>query len=263
MCRIIVAVAVSLTLFVCPASGQVSPKTETTNRAKTAHRTQPTKETPRAVLLLRRHVSRVNWDEAPFSDVLDWLKAQGREVGIVNIRPRWRAMRVEGVDMDSVVTLEMADTTVKTVLEEVLDMLSDLDPIQYEAERNILRISTKSDFDSRLRTQVYNLSDLAKRIADFGSSPQVTIGQGNASGARGQGAVERLLNSSGGSDADAEQNPDVRYKQIMSWVRAAIEPNSWTDNGGLGTMAVFEGQLVVHNSRTVHEQLARGLNPGE
>ena len=243
-------------------SSDVSALRAESARVATHERAQPIRA------LLQKRVDGVQWDGQTFSDVIDWLRAQAADVGKISIVPRWRALEVESVDSDSEVTLKMSNVTVKEVLDETLDQLSDLDPITYVGSGNVLRISTKSDFDKKLFVRVYDLSDLMLRIKDFQGSPQIDLQQqqqntgGGGGGSNGQAQVQSMFQGSGGggsndddNEEDSEEEDQQRADEIMNTIKLVVEPNSWTDNGGLGSMAVLNKQLLVLNTLSVHEVL--------
>ncbi len=220
------------------------------------------KMNPVRQLLLRR-IDRVEWEEAPLSDVVEWLKAQSAEGQHVNVVPKWRALEIESIDQDSVVTLQLNDTTVAQVLDEVLDQLSDLDPLRYRAIDNKLKISTLSDFDRQLFTRIYDIQDIMFEVRNFRGAPEIDLNQqqqgGGGGGSGGQQNVQSIFGSGGGGggndDNDDDDEDDERETEIMEWIRATVNPDSWLENGGLGTMDVFNRNLVIRNSLSVHELL--------
>ena len=217
--------------------------------------------------LLLKPVKKISWDETPFSEVTDWVKAQSTEHGKVNVIVKWRALEIESIDKETPITLEMEDTNVASVLDEVLDQLSDLDPVTYVGIRNRLRISTKSDLDRKLYVRVYNIDDIFFEVQNFRGSPQIDLAQqqrgggGGGGGGGGQANVQSIFGQSGGGGGNQDDNQDndeedeERGEEVMEWLRAIIEPDSWEENGGLGTMAVFNKQLTVRNTLSVHEEI--------
>ncbi len=242
----------------CPAFAQFAPISNRSTRVRRAHRVLPIRA------LLQKRVDKVTFDDTAFSDVIDWLRSQKTPQGKVNIVPRWRALLAnQSIDEDSVVSLTMEDTTVKAVLDEVLDQLSDLDPLTYMGTGKTLKISTKSDFDRKLYTRLYDIADILLEIQDYTGSPQIDLQQqqqssgGGGGGQGGRANVQSIFSNSGGGgdDDDEEDDDDERFDEIMDWIKAVVEPDSWIDNGGLGSMAVFNDQLAVRATLTVHEIL--------
>lgn len=219
---------------------------------------------PIRALLLKR-VDRVSWEETQFSDVLDWLKTQSTEHGKVNVVVRWAALGVESITPDSEVTLEMEGATVKDILDEVLDGLSDLDPLTYVGKNNILKISTKSDFDRKLFVRTYDIADILFTVRNYRGSPQIDLQNqqqsgGGGGGSQGQARVQSVFGGQGGGgndddDDDEDEDDDERAEEIMEWIQTIVEPESWVEAGGLGAMRVMNKQLTVYNTLTVHEIL--------
>ncbi len=223
------------------------------------------KKSPIRALLLK-HVDSVNFDETTFREVLDWVRDQSTEHGKVNVIAQWRALAVESIDEESPVTLQMEDTTVAEVLDEALDQLSDLDPLTYVGIRNNLKVSTASDFDRKLYTRVYNVDDIFFEIKNFFGSPQIDLNQqqqgggGGGGGQGGQAQVQSIFGNSGGGGGNDDNNEndeedEERGEEIMEWIRATVEPNTWEENGGFGTMDVFNKNLVIRNTLKVHETI--------
>lgn len=229
--------------------------------------------------MLGRHVERVSWDEAPFGEVLDWLRRQSTRHGKVNVRPRWRALAVAGIDDQTPVTLELEDVTVAVVLHEVLDQLSGPDPVMYVAKGNVLTISTKSNIRGRLFTRTYDVSELLARARGLRVAPQLAIGRQihvvtafNVPGA-GVGVTTQPIdlgttlfgpgnafdpNNPFGRPDDDDDDEDLEEefaRELMTWIQTVIEPDSWVVNGGRGTLSIFDVLLVVRNSADVHELL--------
>jgi len=241
----------------CPVFAQFAPVSSRTGRSRGARRVNLIRA------LLQKRVDKVSFEDTAFSDVIDWLRSQKLSQGKVNIVPRWRALATQSIDEDSAISLTMVDTTVQAVLDEVLDQLSDLDPLTYMGTGKILKISTKSDFDRKLYTRLYDISDVLLEIQDFTGSPQIDLQQQQQSGGGGGGQggtanVQSIFSSSGGGGSDDDQEEDddeERFGEIMDWIKEVVEPDSWTDNGGLGSMAVINDQLAVRATLTVHEIL--------
>jgi hypothetical protein len=222
--------------------------------------------------LLQKEVERVEWEDNTLAEVVDWLKAQSTEYGKVNVVVRWKPLEIESIDADSTVRLQMEHSNVKDVLDEVLAQLSDIDPLTYLGEGNKLTISTRSDFDRRLYTRSYDIADIMMKVRNFSGSPQIEIDQqqqgGGGGGASGQVNVQSIFQGGGGGggnddEDEGEEEEEERADDIMEFVRTIVEPDTWQENGGLGTMAVLNKQLVVRNTLTVHEILGGPMHFGE
>ena len=151
-----------------------------------------------------------------------------------------------------------------TVLSEVLDSISDIDPITYYAYGNIIKISTKSAFDSKMYTRAYDISDLLSRVKNFRGAPEIDLEQqqqgSGGGGGGGQSQVTSIFGQGGGGggneDDDDEDDSEEREEKLIEMIQLVVEPESWQDNGGLGSMSIFNRQLVIRNSIDVHVAIA-------
>ncbi len=203
----------------------------------------------------------VNFDDTPFSDVLEWL----REEGVKNLVVRWQDLLINGATEDTLVTLILEDVTVSVVLNEVLEQMSDnFDPIRYVQEENILRIGTKSHFDLKLYTRVYPVTDLLMKVRSFRGAPEIDLEQqqqsGGGGGQGGQAQVQSIFGQGGGgggsNDDDDDEDTEERENELMDKLEAVVVPLSWFANGGLGRMVIVNRNLIVYNTREAHEVLA-------
>ena len=209
--------------------------------------------------LLRKRVEKVDWVETTFEEVLDWLGEQAAER--VNILPRWNALNAEGVDRDSLITLKLKHTMVAEVLDEVLDQLSEDGQLRYRGERNMLKISTKSDFGRKMEVRVYDVTDILFRIPDMGrSAPTVDLDAASRSGGSGGGggggrSIFKGASTSTEELEEEEQDVEERMEQMKEMIQAMIAPESWEETGGGRGRIEIYGQrfLVVRNTVEVHE----------
>ncbi|RME41349.1 MAG: hypothetical protein D6788_01415 [Planctomycetota bacterium] len=218
-----------------------------------------------AIQLLRKHVESVDWQDEPFEGIIDWLRQEGE--GRVNIVPRWAQLNVESVDRDTPVNLQMNNTTVAEVLNEVLYQLSENGELRYRAFGNTLRITTRADTDRRKYLRVYDVTDILFEVKDFGeTAPNINLqntsqgGQGGGGGGQSvfQGSAGGSQERSGGEETERQMKE--RLEELRDIIMKTIEPQSWnTGTGpvvGTGTIEIFNRSLIVYNTIEVHEQIA-------
>lgn len=214
-----------------------------------------------ALLLLRKRVENVDWIDTPFEEVIDWLK--GESQGQVNVVPRWGQLSIESLDRDTLVTLQLNNTTVADVLNETVDQLSPDGAVTFQAVGNTLKISTKSDFDRKMYIRVYDATDILFRVWDFGQeSPRIDL-QKTGGGSGGGGGGQSVFQGAGGAQSgqggeQAEQDMTDRLEELREMIEQMIEPDSWdtSDTGGAGRIRIFNRSLIVHNTIEVHEKIA-------
>ncbi len=216
------------------------------------------------VALLSRRVESVDWQDTPFEEVISWLKQEGGNA--VNIVPRWGPLGVEGVDRDTLVTLQLNNTTVGGVLSELLETLSEDGEIRLRAWGNTLRISTRADFERTRHLRVYDATDIMLRIPDFGRGAPV-IDLQNAGGQGGGTGQSVFSGSAGGQEEQtggeqAEQELQERLEELATLIRDVVAPGTWSQagsaggtGGGQNVIRVFNRSLIVYAPIEVHEQI--------
>lgn len=221
--------------------------------------------------LLRQRVKSVDWKDATFEEVLDWLKDQGE--GRVNIVPKWGPLQIESVNRETYVNLQLNNTNIADVLNEVIDQLSDTGDIQYRAIGNKLTISTKSDFERTMYVRVYDITDILFRVESFGEdAPLIDLQNAGRSGGSGGGGGQSVFSGSGGgqqqqvSQDQLDQENEERLKKLRELIEQTIAPETWdltgsdspqqTGGGGRGRIRVFNTSLIIRNTIEVHEMIA-------
>jgi hypothetical protein len=220
---------------------------------------QPSLDT--AEQMLTESVVSIDWDEKPLEEVLVWLDDQG--AGEVNIVPRWRYLSSVGIGPDTPVTLRFRNTTVGVIMNEALVQLADQGTLRLHGTRNRLILSTAANLDSQLHTRVYEMTDLALQVPNFGDTAPTIELTGSATGtsvftSRGSSA------SSGGEQA--ERKIKERLEEFRAVIEQTIDPDSWDDNlqaphstdesRARGRIRVLGQSLIITNTIEVHEKIA-------
>lgn len=214
-----------------------------------------------AIALLRKKVDRIDWTNAPFEDVIRWLRAECDER--TNIVPRWHRLRGVNVDIDTPVTLKIKHTTVADVLHEVIDQLAPDRAVAYRAIGNKLIISTRADFEARMVLRVYDVTDIVVDIPDLGGdAPTIELEQTAAAG--GGRSPLRTTGATSTSGEQTEQEIRSRLEELARRIQRVIAPESWETEGadGQGRIEIFGRSLWVYNSLEVHQQIAGSAIPG-
>ncbi|MEK6676912.1 MAG: hypothetical protein AABZ47_14825 [Planctomycetota bacterium] len=236
-----------------------------------------------AVALIRQAVPRVDWEDFPFEDFLEWIRERGDNR--VNVVARWASLNEEGVDAEKTITLKLTHATVGAILREVTDQLSVDRKLAFRATSNFITISTKADFDRDLVLQVYDVSDILFRVPDFQrEAPQIDLsGQSSGGGAGGSGGGGKsgvFQNSGGGGQQQGQENEQQakqRLEELRNAILKSVAPDSWSDvpgqgstggrgggGAGLGTITVINNRsLIIYNTIEVHEQIAGSFVRGK
>ena len=232
-----------------------------------------------AAELLRQRVATVDWKGATFEEVLDWVKDQGE--GRVNVVPKWAPLGIESVTRENTIDLQLNNTTIADVLNEVLDQLSEDGQLQYRGMGNKLTISTKQDFEKKMYVRVYNVTDMLFRVEDFGEdAPLIDLQNAGRSGGGGGGGGQSVFSGAGGSSSrgesseQLEQENEEKLKKLRELIEQTIAPETWDltgsdtatggpGGGGRGRIRVLNTSLVVLNTIEVHEMIAGKFSFGE
>lgn len=222
---------------------------------------------PPIQVMLRTPIEHVSWDDAPFTEVLEWVRSKSDKNNPFNIIVRWRALEISGVDPQTTVTLALEQVTVAQVLDEVLGQISGADPLLYVSKGNLLRFTTKSDLRRELYTRTYDVGEIVMKSRGlrvkpkFFSGRQLDFGVATATPAAGIGGSSETLNIGaflfGDPSEDDDDSDDVTddelAERIMEAIVKTVAPESWRVNGGRGSLSFINGLLIVRNSADVHQ----------
>ncbi len=274
ICTIATIALLGISLSVSAQTGSPSSGTERVPGSPSAVGAASARAPANATLsLLRKRVESVDWLDSPFEVVINWLTDEGENR--VNIVPRWNALSIESVDRDTLVSLQLNNTTVAEVLREAFENISPDGEIGYQGVGNKLTISTRTDFDRRMELKVYDVADLLFRVPDFGrSAPNIdlaNVGRGGGGGGGGGGGQSPFQGGGsqgqGGSESgqQAEQRMTERLERLRELIEQTIAPDSWDtgNTGGLGTIRPFGTSLIVRNTIEVHEMIGGTFSYGD
>lgn len=245
--RLVVAAGLALTWVTAAAMGQ-SRSDGDRDMAGRPH-------TPPTLKYLNERIGEVTFQEAPLDQVFDWLA----QLTPMNIVVRWQVLDDVGVERDKPISLSVRNLRLAQVLWLILNEAGGPDlKLAYWASGELLIVSTDEDLSRDMIVVVYPVSDLLLRIPQFDNSPHVDVSS-NAGG--GQGDSQGVFQSSGGGQTaeegtQRERGTKTDVDELIHLIVTSVEPDSWTQHGGRGTIQAFRDLLVVRNSALVHEALA-------
>ncbi|HMQ16963.1 MAG TPA: hypothetical protein PKC49_13420 [Phycisphaerae bacterium] len=230
------------------------------------------KKRPRAaVRALAMRLPEVRFADTPLEDV---FAAIGAMAG-VNVVVRWEELERVGIERTQPVSLTVRNVRLSQALWLVMNEAApDGTKLAYRADDTFIVISSVRDLDQQMIVRVYDVNDLlASRLRrpTFGSVRQHTYVAGSqvavAGGAVGSRPITEQVTAGVllegddplGEDPDDRVSREAHMRQLMQVIVTTIEPDSWAENGGQGTMASFRGLLVVRNSPLVHQQIGGGI----
>jgi len=215
---------------------------------------------PSTLRYLEQRIPEVSFVEAPLDQVIDWLN----DLTPMQIRPRWQALEEYDIQRDKPITLQLKNLRLSQVLYMIMNEAAGPDvKLAYRASGNLLILSTAEDLGKEMVTRVYAVSDLLVRAPRFTNAPSLDLaGQGGQMGlGTGGGSGQNIFggSQSGTQDDDEDrgrdQDDDADIEELIQLIIQVVEPDSWADNGGLGTINHFRNLLVVRNNIFVHQAL--------
>jgi hypothetical protein len=226
---------------------------------------------------LQERIPEASFDEAPLDNVLDWLDS----LTTTNLVIRWRLLENAGVGRDTPITMSLRNLRFYQVLWTVLDEAGGRDAkLAWEIfDEGLVVVSTAEDLERELILRIYDVrpllagnmawrnrqAELKAHQAPAGREPEQVRSAAQPAGtaAAEQTAPEQLApgaEHSAGGAAYAWEYVYPPEQELCEVLLYSVRPDSWLENGGLGTAQCFNGMLVVRQSRSVHRELAALLN---
>ena len=216
--------------------------------------TAPTAHAPTMFELLNVRIEEVAFEEAPLDQVLEWIDS----LTPLNVITRWQQLEDLGIERDQPVTLGVRNLRLSQVLWLLLREAAGPDVrLAFQACDGLLIISTSEDLEREMVVKVYDVADLLLRLPRFAGAPHIDVatntgstGGENVFGSTG-GASER--ENSEGADVSVE---DSTAAELARLIVSVVEPDSWREVGGPGSIQAFGNLLVVRANPRVHQLLA-------
>ena len=128
-----------------------------------------------------------------------------------------RAMEEVAIHLDAPVTLSLKDVKASTAMRIIFDQINEsATPIEFVRREGVIEITTRTRVDRELEPRVYLVRDL----------PSV--------------------------DADS---PEAALATVMNLIRTSVEPASWEEAGGHGTIAALPKLLVIRQTPRIHNRI--------
>ncbi|HUG91791.1 MAG TPA: hypothetical protein VML55_13215 [Planctomycetaceae bacterium] len=225
---------------------------------------------------LSRRIS-LNFEKAPLSEVLKHVAA----IADINVALDKQGLEEEGVPTDQEVTIHVEGIMLKSALNLMLKPLH----LGYTIEDEVLKITSRMRQQGQLQVRNYTVADLVMPIPNFTPSSaagMTSSGTGHnaygfntmSGGARGvpqpggaqfqvqdpaiPGAPVYNALSGAGRDAGVGGGMSIDFDTIMELIVSTIEPDTWAEMGGPGSIRPFETtlSLVIRQSGAVHDEIA-------
>jgi len=212
--------------------------------------------------------------EQPLTDIVAFLEDRHK----IEIQLDTSALDTAGVNKDTQATIDVEGIPLGSALKLMLEQLD----LTYTIRDEVLLITTKEEVEQELTTRIYPVKDLIAAdksagatatavlrrslvgpalmstgtppspSADAAASPSDSTGAAEVEGTSGAGAA-----SAAGFPAEELKDYGQPVERILQAVTNAVEPSSWTEVGGTGSISYvpeFEG-IVVSQTQATHDKI--------
>lgn len=222
----------------------------------------------------------VSFDSQPLRVVLDELQ----NMHGVNIVPDMPALQEAGVSLESQISIKLDRISLRSALNLILHQVR----LTHTIRDEVLMITTEENAKGKVKPVSYNVADLVIPVENFGdirngsvipnapgtASQQVAMGPGAmpytgpfamANGQNvGTPSGGSMLNGGGGGPTSSSNGVNVAKRvstttedQLIKLITSTIQPRSWSEMGGPGTIEYFPMtmSLVINQTPDIQEQI--------
>ncbi len=221
--------------------------------------------------LLNQRIPEVIFEGAPFEQVMEWVS----EFTQANVVIRWQVIEDAGIERDKPISMKVRNLRLAQILWMIMNEAGGSDvKLAYRASGQLLIMSTEEDLSKEMITKVYDISDLLVRAPRFTNAAQLDPGQalqavaqqggggfggggggGFGGGGGGGGGQNLFQNTNQNNNNEDFANPADDIQRIIELITQTIEPDTWVEGGGLGSIQSFRNLLVVRNTILVHQRI--------
>lgn len=220
---------------------------------------QDSPENRRTLALLQNKKTPVKFKDNSLGDVLNFVQA----VTNVNMDIDWASLEAVGVDKDRPVSLELTNVSVTTVLDRVMEKVSD-DPTNgaaWAVYDGVLTVESREQLNRKTKLQIYDIRDLLINVPNFTNMPQFDLQQALQSRGRGGGGGGQspFRQNNQNNQNNQDQTLEERTDDLVRIITENVDRDTWVDNGGaVGKIQRFQGNLIVTQTPNNH-RLVDGL----
>ena len=179
-----------------------------------------------------------------------------RTVTGANIFVQWNVLENAGVFRDTQITMNLTNVAAQKALDLILDEAGGQTArLGYTIEDGVVIVATEEFLTRKTVLRTYDIRDLLVQIPTFDQAPEFdlnALSSDTGDGGGGGGSIFEDL------DDDASDNVprSQRIADIRDLIQNTINPNSWQDFGGPGSIEELNGTLIVSTTEDSHVQIA-------
>jgi len=220
--------------------------------AQTAPQIRSTGNVKRDNLLRMMSPITINFQDQRLEDVVQFM----REISGAQIDAMWIDDRnADGLDKDELITLEVQNVSLLTLLERVLQQAeTDFTQNSWQMSKTgEIQIGPKVRLNKYKRVEIYDINDLLLVLPTYDEVPELDL-QSVLQSNQGGGGQSPFRDD---QDDDQETVPKTeRAREIEDIILLLVESDQWVDNGGDGgTLRYWQGTLIVNAPDYMHRAL--------
>jgi type II secretory pathway component GspD/PulD (secretin) len=168
----------------------------------------------------------LNFTDAPLKQIIDDLRGWEN----INIYVDQLTLDQEGVSLERPVSVKLENVSLKSALNLILRQVH----LTYIIKDEVLQITSESATRGRMQRVTYQVGDL----------------------------IIPIPNSFGNASIRESNATQTREEQLIKLITKTVEPRSWSDQGGVGTIDYhpLTKSLVINQTPDVQEQVLDMLN---
>ncbi|MFG0240064.1 MAG: hypothetical protein ACF8CY_03260, partial [Gimesia chilikensis] len=251
---------------------------ELTKRREKYHAKNHNQKTEREIQIEESLDRPVNlaFEGEPLSNVMNKIQA----LTGINIFLDSLGLEEEGVTTDAPVTINVNGIKLRSALNLLLEPLN----LSYTIDNEVLKITSRIRQQGTLKTMTYPVADLVVPIPNFAangsmaSNPYSQMGAvsfgsgigGNQSTPGNFQVADPLIGGVPGANPWAGNAPtskvagggsNIDFDSLTELIVSTVEPDSWEEIGGAGSVRPFETtlSLVIRQTQKVHDEIANLL----
>ncbi len=198
-----------------------------------------------------QRIPSVNFDN-PLSDVVGFLEA----VTSQNFDVDWQSLELLSIDEQTPVTLRLNNVSVKTVLDRLVDKISDpLAPADWAVQDGIVQIASDEQLRRETTLVIYDIRDLLIEVPDYQDAPEIDL-QSVLQSQQGGGGGQSPFGGDQQGQQDEERDRQQRIDQIIDIIQNNVDFEGWQANGGdTGFIQELNGSLIITNTSKNHREV--------
>jgi type II secretory pathway component GspD/PulD (secretin) len=205
----------------------------------------------RAVLAQMEKQVPAQFTDAPLEAAVDFVGTLANIVVDVD----WDSLADVGIDRQTPVTLNLPNATVRTVMDRMMEKVSEdeFSKADWAVKDGILTVASDEKLRKDTHIHIYDISDLLIDVPDYTEVPDLDL----------QSVLQSNQGGGGQSPFRDDQNQDIERRtleekrdEVSDLIQQLVDFDGWRDNGGdTGTVYSMERSLIITNTAKNHQQI--------